>query len=265
VDDDPNVAVLVDTMEATAKWPATIRLRAWEREHLGLVEGERLLDVGCGRGDAALALAHDLGDAGAVVGIDVSDEMLRVARANAVAARCDVLFRRGDACALDEPAGSFDAVRSERTLQWIAEPIVAVGEMARVLRSGGRASLIDTDWSTLTLDVGDDDIATKVRTAMSVERNRPSSVGRRLDELARSADLTPLAGTSQTHTWTEWNPDESPAPDGCFSMESLADNLVDAGELAPSERIDVVDTIRTAARRGQFRMSLTMYAVIAAH
>ncbi len=264
VDDDPNVAVLVDTMDATAQWPATLRLREWEREQLRLVEGERLLDVGCGLGGAALALADDLGPTGEVVGVDLSAEMLRVARANAAAAGCRVRFSVGDACALNEPSESFDAVRSERTLQWIAEPIAAVSEMARVLRLGGRVVLIDTDWSTLTIDVGDNGLASRVRTAMSVERNRPSKVGSRLHELVRAVGFTLLARTEQTHTWTRWNPHESPTPDGCFSMESLADHLVEAGQLAPDERAAFVQTIRTAALRNQFTMSLTMYAVVAA-
>ena len=264
VDDDSNVAVLVDTMSATARWPATLRLRAWERTQLRLVEGERLLDVGCGLGEAAFALANDLGETGEVVGVDVSAEMLRVARASADAVKCRVRFSVGDACALDEPSSSFDAVRSERTLQWIAEPLVAVGEMARVLHPGGRVSLIDTDWSSLTIDIGDNDLARRVRRAMSVERNRPSNIGSRLQELVQTIGFTPLARTSQTHTWTEWNPDESPAPDGCFSMASLADNLVDEGQLTPNERATFVETIRTAALRNQFTMSLTMHAVIAA-
>jgi SAM-dependent methyltransferase len=264
VDGDPNVAVLVAAMAATARWPATLRLRAWERQQLGLVEGERLLDVGCGLGDAALALADDLGEAGEIVGVDVSAEMLRVARAGAAGAGCHVRFSVGDACALDEPSDSFDAVRSERTLQWIAEPHVAVGEMARVLRPRGRVSLIDTDWSTLTIDVGDDDLASRVRTGMSVERNRPSNIGSRLPELAGTAGFTPLARTAQTHTWTEWNPDVSPAPHGCFSMASLADDLVDAGQLTSGDQAAFVSTVETPARRNQFTMSLTMYAVIAA-
>ncbi len=102
VDDDPNVAVLLATMNATAGWGATRRLRAWERDQLRLVAGQRLLDVGCGLGDAALALAEDLGDDGEVIGVDVSAEMVAVAKRRANATKCHVRFVVGDALALDD-------------------------------------------------------------------------------------------------------------------------------------------------------------------
>ncbi len=264
VDDHPNVPVLVATMDSTARWEAVRQLRSWERLELGLVAGQRLLDVGCGLGEAALALAVDLGDDGEIVGVDVSEEMLRVAQSKAGAARCRVHFTVGDACSLTEPDDSFDAVRSERTLQWLTDPAAAIAEMARVVRPGGRVSLIDTDWSTLAIEIGDDDLAAKVRNAMRIERGRPSNIGRRLHELASDAGLTPVARTEATHRWTTWNPDESPAPDGCFSMPSLADDLVDKDQLAPTERDQLVAKIHQAARENRFSMSLTMYAVVAA-
>lgn len=265
VDDDPNVSVLLATMTATAGWEATRRLRAWERAELELAGGQRLLDVGCGLGEAALALAEDLGDGGEVLGIDASAAMVGAASSGAMGARCRVRFAVGDACALDEPDGSFDVVRSERTLQWLADPAVAVEEMARVVRRpGGRISLIDTDWSTFTIDVGDDGLAARVRDAMRDERGRPSNIGRRLPGLLRAVGFEPLATTQATHTCTTWNPDESPAPDGCFSMSSLADSLIDAHQLAPAERDRFVSTIHEAALRDQFSMSLTMHAVVAA-
>ena len=230
---------------------------------LGLEHGQRLLDVGCGPGDAALALAEDLGADGEVVGIDASAEMIAVARARAAAARCRVRFSVGDALALDEPDRAFDAVRSERTLQWLPDPQAAVVEFARVVRPGGSVSLIDTDWSTLVIDVGDDDIAARVQAAMQTERDRPASVGSRLPELVRTAGLEVRAVTQATHTWDGWDPDESPAPHGCFSMTSLADDLVDAGQLQPAERARFVATVRRAARDGRFSMALTMFAVAA--
>ena len=106
-------------MDATGRWEATRRLREWERRHLHLRPGQRLLDVGCGLGDAALALATDLGETGEVHGVDVSQAMVVTARSRASTARCNVRFSVGDATALDEPNGYYDVVRSERTLQWL--------------------------------------------------------------------------------------------------------------------------------------------------
>ena len=264
VDDDPNVDVLLATMDGTAGWDATLRLRSWERAHLGLAHGERLLDVGCGLGEAALGLAQDLGERRGA-------RRRRRVRAHAArrpfqrrSRRCRVRFTVGDASSLDEPDDSFDAARSERTLQWLADPAAAVAEMVRVVRPGGRVSLIDTDWSTFTIDVGDDALAALVRDGMRTERNRPSNVGRRLHDLVAAAGCVPLARTEATQTWTTWDPDESPAPRGCFSMESLADDLVATDRLPTADRRRFVSTIHDAARRGQFPMRLTMFAVVAA-
>ncbi len=225
--------------------------------------GARLLDVGCGLGDAARALSASLGASGQVVGIDASAVMLEVARARTAAAICPMRFTVGDALALDEPDGSFDAARSERTLQWVADPRRAVDELARVLRPGGRLALIDTDWSTLRLDVGDDRIASLVRDTMRTERSRPSNIGSRLPSLVRAAGFAALATTAATEVWSSWDPDATPAPAGCFSMQSLVDDLVDVGSVGGAEAGDMVSTIHDAARRGEFSMSLTMFAVVA--
>ncbi|MGB3735151.1 MAG: methyltransferase domain-containing protein, partial [Ilumatobacter sp.] len=198
VDGDPHTAVLVANMDATAAWRATRRLRAWERQHLGLVAGERVLDVGCGCGEAALSLALDLGPTGELVGVDASAAMLKVARERSGGVQCAVRFSVGDARSLVEADRSFDVVRSERTLQWLSEPDEIVAEFARVLRPGGRLSLIDTDWSTLRLDVGDPTITKMVAEGLSVEGNRPSNVGRRLSALATAAGCEVKTETTDT-------------------------------------------------------------------
>ena len=236
---------------------------AWEREQLNLIPGQRLLDIGCGLGDAALALADDLGSDGEIVGIDTSAEMIASARSRAGKARCRVRFTIGDALELTEPNCTFDTARSERTLQWLTDPKAAVAEMVRVLRPGGLLSLIDTDWSTFDIDVGDGDLAKRVHDAMQIERRRPSNIGCRLVDLVHDIGFELMGQTMATQYWTDWNPDESPAPYGCFSMSSLAEDLIDAGQLGADDRDLFVSTIHSAAREGRFSMALTMFGVVA--
>jgi ubiquinone/menaquinone biosynthesis C-methylase UbiE len=139
-------------------------LRSREQQQLGLAEGERLLDVGCGCGDDAISLGFHLGATGEMVGVDASSAMLDRARRRSRVVPRAVRFSVGGARSLAEADQSLDVVRSERTLQWLSEPADVVAEFVRVLRSGGgRLSLIDTDWSTLLLDVGDAQITSMVR------------------------------------------------------------------------------------------------------
>lgn len=263
VDADDHAAVLVSNMDATAQWPATRQLRAWEQQHLNVTGSQRLLDVGCGRGEASATLAADLDPAGELVVVDSSMAMLNVARDVLREVACEVSFVLGDARNLAVAGGSFDVARSERTLQWLAEPDVAIAELIRVLRPGGRLSLIDTDWSSLNLDVANPRITETIRGAFAVERNRPSNIGRRLGALAMSAGCRVITETERTQTWTRWDPDATSAPSGCFSMESLADDLVDTGHLAASDRLDFVEEIHRAARQERFSMSLDIHGVIA--
>jgi SAM-dependent methyltransferase len=263
VDDDPHPAVLVSTMDDTSRWEATATLRAWERTQLGLRPGNRLLDLGCGPGDAALALAADVAPGGEVVGVDRSAAMVAVAQERAGEAD-GIRFVTGDALALDEPDGSFDAVRCERTLQWVPDPAAAVAELARVLRPGGRLVVIDSDWSTFRLDLGDPELSDRVVAAFAQERARPSNVGGRLVDLVAGVGLEVVATTSATQRWRSWDPDAEPAPLGCFSMRSLVDDLVDRRALDASDAEATVRTIEDAARRGRFAMALTMSAVAAA-
>ena len=163
---------------------------------------------------------------------------------------CPARFAVGDAQALDVRSGSFDAARGERVLQWLPDPRSAVTELERVLRAGGR------------LNVGDDELAAAVARTMGVERARPSHVGRRLVDLAYAAGFREVASTQATQVWSSWDPDTALAPDGCFSMHELAQDVVDAGELDPSDLERFVATACDAARTGRFTMSLTMHAVV---
>jgi SAM-dependent methyltransferase len=103
-----------------------------------LAPGDRVLDLACGTGNAALLAAA----AGAgVTGLDAATRLIDVARARAAAAGADAEFVVGDALALPFADATFDAVVSVFGVIFAPDPARAVAEIVRVLTPGGRAVL----------------------------------------------------------------------------------------------------------------------------
>jgi SAM-dependent methyltransferase len=112
-------------------------------ELAGVKPGDRVLDVGTGTGLVAAAAAERAGAGGRIVGIDISEAMVRRARERAAAGGLGerVEYRLLDAEALTLPDESFDVVVSLFALLHLPAPQRALGEMRRVLRVGGRAAV----------------------------------------------------------------------------------------------------------------------------
>jgi ubiquinone/menaquinone biosynthesis C-methylase UbiE len=107
----------------------------------GIESGQRVLDVASGRGAVLFPAAGRAGAAGEVIGIDLAEEMARVANAEAerrgVAARVKVM----DAEALDFPDASFDCVLCGFGVMFFPDQARALAEMRRVLKPGGRLAV----------------------------------------------------------------------------------------------------------------------------
>lgn len=108
---------------------------------LALTGEERVIDSGAGTGALALALAPLVRE---VVALDLVPELLALGReAAAEAGIANVAFVEGDATRMPFERGSFDLAACHRTLHHIARPELAVSELARVARLGGRVLIID--------------------------------------------------------------------------------------------------------------------------
>jgi len=109
-----------------------------------LHEGETVLDLGSGAGADVLISARRVGAAGKAIGLDMTDEMLELARANAAEAGVEnVEFLKGYLEDIPLPEASVDVVISNCVINLAADKRVVLAEAARVLRPGGRFAVSD--------------------------------------------------------------------------------------------------------------------------
>lgn len=120
-------------------FPSTIDARIYHvkliREHLGALRGKRVLDVGCGKGRFARVFREQ--EPGAEIwGLDISEEMLRFVPEG-------IHTRAGSMTELPFEDGFFDAAYATESLEHAVEIELAVSEICRVVKPGGRIAIID--------------------------------------------------------------------------------------------------------------------------
>ena len=128
--------------------------------------GERVIDVGCGCGDTSIEIARSVGETGAVLGIDVSEPMLEVARSRAALTnQANLSFRNGDASETVLPTET-DLLFSRFGVMFFNQPSNAFRHLRKSLRTGGRCVFVcwraprDNPWAMAPLSAA--------RTAMGV-------------------------------------------------------------------------------------------------
>jgi SAM-dependent methyltransferase len=145
-----------DNQDEGLKWQvevwnriSPIYLREIDNRFTGVIEGivrraelqpgHQVLDLGTGTGTAAARAALAVAPGGAVTAIDISPEMLAIARDRiASMGLSNITFQEGRAEEIPAPSGQFDAVLASLSLMYVIDRNAAAREIARVLRPGGR-------------------------------------------------------------------------------------------------------------------------------
>ncbi|AII11176.1 methyltransferase domain-containing protein [Rhodococcus opacus] len=136
---------LVALLDVIDTYPGAAALRARSFDLLGAARATAVVDVGCGTGRAVAELAVLDVDA---LGVDVDEQMIRIARSRWPAGR----FEIADAAALPLGDQSVQGYRAEKVFHDLADPAAALAEAHRVLAPGGRIVLIGQDWDGLFID-----------------------------------------------------------------------------------------------------------------
>jgi len=136
--------------------------RAWAKKlSEGLTEGDQVLEVAPGPGYLSIELAklRKL----QIIGLDISETFVTIAQRNAQIAGVNVDFQHGNASAMPFDNDEFDFLMCTSSFKNFSEPIKALGEMHRVLKTGGKAWISD-----LRRDVSDETIDRFVKDTMKV-------------------------------------------------------------------------------------------------
>ena len=246
---------LIDVRDLQAALPGIHRLRTWAHEALALRPGESAVDIGSGTGSEVLAFAEAVGPTGTAVGVEPDPNLLASAGRRAAEAGSNARFHSGDAYGLPFGAGAFDAALCERVFQHLTAPVRAANEIARVLRPGGRAVVVDVDWGTAILHPGDVTVVRQIIDTLAAATTNPRS-GRRLPGLLTRAGL--VIDDIGSHALIQDR--EVGAGSLVTRISAMA---VARGAITEPQRDRLLADLARGAETGDIHLSVTMFAVLA--
>lgn len=158
--------------------------RARVRDAVDPTTGDDALCIGPGPGFEPAELADCVAPGGSVTAVDISDSMLEMTRR-----RCgpdsSVSVTRGLAESLPFRDDAFDIVTAVQVFEYLPDAERAVAELARVLRPGGRAAVVATDWRSLVWRADDDERCERIMDAYG-DHCADTRMGSRLQTLFRA-------------------------------------------------------------------------------
>jgi ubiquinone/menaquinone biosynthesis C-methylase UbiE len=231
------------------------RLKAHSYDLLDAREGRRFLDLGCGVGHDAMALAARVGTTGRVLGIDASSIMIAEARRRSEGLGLPVAFAVADVHRTGLTHDSFDGCRAERLFVHLVDPVSALLEMVRVTKPEGCLVVLDADWQTLVVDSKYRAVTRKLLDFFcDIGRNR--WIGRQLRRLFVDAGLKDISTAADTLIVTDLA-----VADTVFKLNELVSQASATGVVSVAEAESWFYELRQSDERGEFFAALTMFCI----
>jgi ubiquinone/menaquinone biosynthesis C-methylase UbiE len=250
-DDDPAALIHQLDVRSGDAFHQTYKRRAIAL--LGLQEGDRVLDVGCGAGDDVSLLAQVVGAGGSAVGVDASAAMIAEARARHAVSLPPNAFVVGNAERLPFADGSFDGCLAIRTFQHLADLRLALAEMCRVAKSGGRLVVVDPDHETAVIDVPERHLA-RAFLNFRADTIRNGWIAHHMPALFKECGLLEVAVLPMTDVRTDYAEVEA-----TLHYEGGIRVAQEQGVLTTEEADRLVHSMRETAASGRFMWAMTFF------
>ncbi|MDX2100756.1 MAG: class I SAM-dependent methyltransferase [Leptolyngbyaceae cyanobacterium bins.59] len=217
-----SIAKIISVFNAASDTFDAPALSFWNRfgqqtiDRLSLRPGDRVLDVCCGTGASAIPAAVRVGATGSVLGIDLAESLLQLARHKAQQQGLEhVEFQAGDFETLGLPDESFDAVVCVFGIFFVSEMEAAVRELWRMVRPGGKLAI--TSWGEQVFEPANQAFW------RAVEAERPELVKKFTpwDRINNSVSLKALleaGGVTQVEVFAEQGTHALTAPEDWWTM-----------------------------------------------
>jgi arsenite methyltransferase len=244
-------------IQRTYATPDVVQQRA---EVLALVAarpGERVLDIGSGPGYLVASLADAVGSGGAVHGLDRSEPMNALAR-HLLEGRPWVTIDDGDVLELPYPDGAFDAAVSTQVYEYVADVARALSQLRRVLRPGGRALVLDTDWDSVVWHAADRERHRRIMAAWDEHLVDPH-LPRTLPGLLRRAGFL----VTGRHLIPLFNPTYEPESYSALTMDLIARFVVGRQGVTASDVDAWTADLRERGAEDDYLFSINRYAFVA--
>jgi len=258
--DDGTLDVLVTRLEARGKHPRFAEMIQEYLDAMAIDSAKSVLDLGCGTGVAARAIARRPGFSGHVTGIDMSPHLIaaatRLSRDEGVGDAVE--FHPGDSHSLELQDAAFDAIVAHTLFSHLDDPAAVLKEIVRIVKPGGKVGIFDGDYASLTFasddptkgKADDEAIIGAIVTNPRVMRQMPQLLhGAGLQLLATFSYV--LADVGRADFWES-------------AIKSLVKLLPKAGAMTEAEASDWAAAMFRRSDQGTFFGASNYYSFVAA-
>ena len=219
-------------------------------------DGDAVLDVGCGPGFYLEQLASTVGPRGRLAGIDSSEQMIELARRRCTGI-ANVALDVASATSLPFEDVEFDAAISVQVLEFVNDVDVALSELHRVVRPGGRVIVWDVDWTAAVWYSDRTDRSARVLRAWEGHLSHPA-LPRTLAKRLLSAGFRGVTVEGHAFATAEWSQDAY----GVALIPAITEYAANEGGLG-NEAHEWADELQSLGTEGRFFASIPQYCFTA--